>query len=182
MQSVALFSNSSPFIPLCLRALFTPSRMKGALSFFFHRYPLLLSRCSLDSWQQAEWEWKTHRCLRKTREREREKGVEGCATRFRVLYFVFPVRFEEGVLRRAGKWMSATSTTPCLHSRQIPFIYFPSLIPPIPHSFYRALPCYACPFEWKLVSNHRGIPVDWDRVFLMDNKGRLVMALPPFRR
>lgn len=74
MQSVVLFSNSSPFIPLCLRALFTPSRMKGALSFFFHRYPLLLSRCSLDSWQQAEWEWKTHRCLRKTRERERKRG------------------------------------------------------------------------------------------------------------
>lgn len=39
----------------------------------------------------------------KKNEREREKGVEGCATRFRVLYFVFPVRFEEGVLRRAGK-------------------------------------------------------------------------------
>lgn len=95
MQSVALFSNSSsPLnIPLCLRALFTPSRMKGAegqfarpLCAFFQQISAApFTLLALDSWQR-EWPGKIQPVFKK---REKEKGVgrrEGCATWFRVLY------------------------------------------------------------------------------------------------
>lgn len=154
---------------------------------FFHRYLLLLSRWIPGQRARSESGQEKHNwCLRREREKKRDRvgRREGCATRFRVLYSVFPARIEEGwVGIKESRKMNVSHEHHSLPSFQADSIHLLSIpLPYFAHSFYRALPCYACPFEWKLVSNHRGIPVDWESGFLMDNKGRLVMALPLFRR
>lgn len=90
---------------------------------------------ALDSWQR-EWPGKIQPVFKK---REKEKGVgkrEGCATWFRVLYPCVSCE-DRGVDGHGGEPENECQPrAPLLRSRQIPFIYFPSL------SFYRALPCY----------------------------------------
>lgn len=149
MQS-ALFSNSSPlfhyacphFSPHASNE--TSRQFALSLSRFFHG--------SVWSLQQARVARKTHslRCLRKSR------GKKGWKGGGEVLCFVLLRGGMRGI-----KENECQPRAPLLPSSidSIHLFSIPSL-----HSFYRALPCYACPFEWKLVSNHRGIPVDWDRV------------------
>lgn len=147
MQSVALFSNSSsPLnIPLCLRALFTPSRMKGAegqfarpLCAFFQQISAApFTLLALDSWQR-EWPGKIQPVFKK---REKEKGVgrrEGCATWFRVLYPC--VSCEEGWMGIKESRKMNVSHEHSLPSFQADSIHLLSI--PLPRSFYRALPCY----------------------------------------
>lgn len=165
MQSVALFSNSSsPLnIPLCLRALFTPSRMKGAegqfarpLCAFFQQISAApFTLLALDSWQR-EWPGKIQPVFKK---REKEKGVgkrEGCATWFRVLYPC--VSCEEGWM---GIKESRKMNVSHEHHSFVPGRFHSFTFHPSPALFLsRASVLHACPFEWKLVSNHRGIPLD----------------------
>ena len=79
------------------------------------------------------------------KERKRTKGVGGGGTRGNSrhsLCFVQRGRTRGGAaLRRAGKWMSATSTTPGLH-QEIPFIYHPPTLPPPPPSALSVSPCF----------------------------------------
>ena len=93
------------------------------------------------------------------KKREKEKGVgkrEGCATWFRVLYPC--VSCEEGWM---GIKESRKMNVSHEHHSFVPGRFHSFTFHPSPALFLsRASVLHACPFEWKLVSNHRGIPLD----------------------
>ena len=137
-------SRASPFRSIMPTAVVGKADNLPALCFVVVLFPLsrylLLSRCS-DSWK--EWRdppgrgdtegvarWKETRAER----RKKNEGGRGGNSRHSLCFVRGRKRSVAATrggaaLRRAGKWMSATSTTPGLH-QEIPFIYLPPTPPP----------------------------------------------------